>query len=172
MTVKPCFKCGQEKPLSQFYKHKAMSDGYLNKCKECTKSDVMTHRLANIEQIRGYDRERGISDKRKERVRKKYRSLVSTEEGRAAFNAKSREGRGRYLEKISARSILRYAVLSGTILKKPCRNCASLEVEAHHDDYSKPLDIIWLCKFHHGERHRELNALKRKSIKLVADYGS
>jgi hypothetical protein len=41
----------------------------------------------------------------------------------------------------------------------PCKNCGSvIGVHAHHDDYSKPLDVMWLCPLHHKERHKELSS--------------
>lgn len=38
--MKKFFKCGLEKPLTEFYKHKMTKDGHLNKCKACAKNDT------------------------------------------------------------------------------------------------------------------------------------
>lgn len=43
--MKVCFKCGIEKEISDYYKHSQMLDGYLNKCKDCTKSDVKNNKV-------------------------------------------------------------------------------------------------------------------------------
>jgi hypothetical protein len=50
----------------------------------------------------------------------------------------------------------RYALVyqtRGKLTKKPCEVCGSELVEMHHEDYSKPLEVRWLCRKHHLELH-------------------
>ncbi len=53
-----------------------------------------------------------------------------------------------------ARLAVSNALQDGKITKQPC-HCGSTDVEAHHEDYSNPLDIQWLCKDHHREIGRK-----------------
>jgi hypothetical protein len=50
-------------------------------------------------------------------------------------------------------------VRNGRLKRLPCEKCGILKTEAHHDDYSKPLDVRWLCRAHHAELHRQLRKL-------------
>ncbi len=53
-----------------------------------------------------------------------------------------------------ARKLLNRVVAAGKIKKEPCKKCGYTKVEAHHDDYTKPLEIIWLCRRHHILLHK------------------
>lgn len=64
----------------------------------------------------------------------------------------------RYPEKYRAHYLVRAAIRDGRLFKKPCENCGSTErVQAHHEDYWKPLDVRWLCfRCHRGLAHNAL----------------
>jgi len=134
-TLKTCFKCGEEKPIDEFYRHPFMGDGHLGKCKECTKIDVWKHRQNNLDSVREYDKARAGLPHRKE-LRKKTSAEWS------ASNPVRRR----------AQQALRRAVLRGDIERLPCWICGE-KAEAHHPDYSSPLDVIWLCPTHHKQAH-------------------
>lgn len=55
----------------------------------------------------------------------------------------------------NARQRMHYWLRKGHISRGPCQVCGNPKVQAHHDDYSKPLEVIWLCKIHHAWVHKE-----------------
>jgi hypothetical protein len=59
----------------------------------------------------------------------------------------------KYPERVKANRKVRYAILKGELTKQPCQVCDAIKVIAHHKDYTKPLDVIWLCELHHKELH-------------------
>lgn len=56
-------------------------------------------------------------------------------------------------ERMHARVVLRRAVTAGKIKRLPCEVCGASKVEGHHDDYSKPFEVRWLCNPHHRAVH-------------------
>jgi hypothetical protein len=54
----------------------------------------------------------------------------------------------------NARSYLRVYIRRGKIAREVCEVCGDPETVGHHDDYTKPLQVKWLCKLHHLEVHK------------------
>jgi hypothetical protein len=57
-------------------------------------------------------------------------------------------------QKMLARTAARHAANRGKLQRQPCEICGEAKVEAHHDDYSKPLQVRWLCPPHHRDVHK------------------
>lgn len=148
--MKTCFKCGVPKPLDEFYPHSEMADGHLNKCKSCTKKDT-AERVRKL----SADPVWAISERERHRIKsRKARTegrahVFTTEERREVWDKWVNE----HPKKHAAHKAVRRAVVSGRLIKQPCEKCGALKVQAHHDDYSKPLDVRWLCIPHHNEHH-------------------
>lgn len=66
--------------------------------------------------------------------------------------------RDRNPQKVWAQAALRSALKRGLVEQKPCQVCGSPESEAHHENYDRPADVVWLCRQHHREEHRRLKA--------------
>jgi hypothetical protein len=141
MLFKRCFKCGAVKALQDFYRHAAMADGHLNKCKGCTKRDVGSYRTDNIERLRAYDRRRGKTPARIA----KNRRITS-------------RWMARHPERRRAQVAVNNAVRDGRLVPWPICALPTCDriPEAHHPDYHQPLDVVWLCPPHHKQAHSKL----------------
>lgn len=62
-------------------------------------------------------------------------------------------------KKLAAQRAAYDAISDGTLVREPCEVCGEKRVDAHHDNYDKPLDVRWLCRKHHRLHHERNNSL-------------
>lgn len=151
--IKICFKCGEEKPLSEFYKHPRMADGHLNKCKVCCKEDNNKNREKNKEHYKTYEKKRANLPHRVE-ARLAY---SQSEAGRHLASTAKQKYIKRNPKKRKVHNIVNNAIRDGTLIKPPyCEHCGTGSIlHGHHCDYNKPLEVIWLCSSCHSKWHLE-----------------
>ena len=129
-TVLKCSKCKFVGDIQFFFKNNSKKTGHDNYCKKCriiiNKCDHKTY----LSVIRDWQ--------------KKNKEKVYASSKKWAENNK---------EKLSAHKAVSVAIRSGKLTKKDCEVCGSKKVDAHHDDYTKKLDVRWLCRFHHKQLH-------------------
>lgn len=137
---KRCIKCGRIKPLGDFYGHPQMKDGHLNKCKECTKLDVSWNYKKNRAYFAEYEKNRSQRPERKAKA-------IEYQRNRRANNP----------EQYKAHCIVNNAIRDRKLIPQPCEICGTEPAQAHHPDYSKPLEVQWLCRVHHLQKHGKVS---------------
>ena len=140
-----CKTCNTDKQADAFYK------GQKSKCKECTKTAVRANRLANIEHYRAFDKARASMPHRVA-ARAEYRKTAAYAE---SHEAAARKWAEKYPERRKASHIVGNSIRDGRLTPWPV--CAVPDCcgkpEGHHPDYSRPLDVVWLCDAHHKQAH-------------------
>ena len=182
--MKTCRTCRELKPLEAFYSCHWSKDGVDTKCKKCKSTDSKTKRLARSpDQIKAArDRNRAWAKanpakmseyskkyreshpeviaeylhKNKERHSEYRKKWVATTKGAASKRACTKRQRKKFPLETMARQIVYFAVKGGALTPGPCERCDKSPAQAHHEDYSKPLDVVWLCPPCHAQRHKEI----------------
>lgn len=141
-TVKRCSVCHETKPLDEFEVRSSRPCGRGCRCKPCMANKAAAYYRRHLSERREYARKRHPErrDRRGAYKRETYWERLAREP-----------------EKERARIQLRSAVASGTVAKAShCEECGATGLlHGHHDDYSKPLVVVWLCRACHGRRHRK-----------------
>ena len=137
-----CSRCGQLQPLAAFRyrRDKAKHDAM---CKTC---DADAHRS------------RKWSDEGRAWNRERSRQWLITPAGQAYVRRRTERDRAnpetRHRTCVQRRC--QYLIRTGVLKRQPCFICGSPRGLAHHPDYSRPAEVVWLCQLHHSEEHRRL----------------
>lgn len=131
-----CPACSRVIAAELMAKNRSKPDGLGAYCLECNRRQQAEERARRGENYRA--------------MRRRYRASDS---GRNAYRAY----RERHPTKAHAQNVLQHAVADGKLARPDtCSNCGDGGIiDAHHDDYSKPLEVRWLCRWCHQAWHRE-----------------
>ncbi len=158
MKTKICYTCKEKKSTSDFSSNKCSPDGYRYQCKLCSKK----YRERWLKTIKGQEfliRDRQRWKDYYQENKKKVNDRVYT------YQTKQKETPIGEL-KFRAGQLIRYLKRKGKIISNPCCICGDENTQGHHPDYSKPLEVAWLCSKHHKEVHYGKRRLNLKVYNL------
>ena len=154
--MKYCTKCQQFHPISKFHKNKSAKDGLGFYCAKCMRQNTADWRERNLEQVKitsrinkRKSREKLGKEHEKETYQRWYKKNKEKKRQQVAKYRKKNK------KKIWAQNKVNKAVKSGRLIRPDiCPICnEEREVIAHHHDYNKPLDVVWMCRSCHGKEH-------------------
>jgi hypothetical protein len=162
--MKICGKCGLLKDSSLFYKDCSTSDGLKSICISCKKDQAKKYYKNNTELCKDKAQQwKHMNPEKNKAIYTSYRLANPDKVKQSNKNARMKrrdssqkydlERKKLFPEKLMAKYLVRKAIRKGMLIKESCKICGKKYVHAHHQDYSKPLDVIWLCPSHHKKIH-------------------
>lgn len=162
METKICTRCNKEKRLiDNFYKKRKSSEFYRSHCKSCCISETkdnpkwITGTIRRQMAIKNND-VKMLSSIRESNNKSKRKMWRLNPEVREAKRIYKENYKNFFPEKVRAHWTVYNHIRLGNLKRLPCEVCGENRVHAHHRDYSKPLEVIWLCSIHHSEEHTKL----------------
>ncbi len=149
--MKKCSSCKIEKNIDDFYKNRTMKDGYSGCCKVCHK--ISLKKTIDKDHQRRLNNQKRYRENNREKLRLDSKTYL--QENYDARLAVQRKYYHENKEKRRAHHLVSMNIRLGKIIRvNNCEICNSdRKIEAHHEDYSKPLEIKWLCKLCHENVH-------------------
>lgn len=170
--LKTCIKCGETKEEIKFAttRDRKGNKRFLNSCKACMKLYKHSHYLKdqlkykerskkqrelNSGQLKEYHHDYYI--KNKQEIIEKNNKYKNTSKGKVVKKKCNQNYYSKPMNRLkhNARKKVLRAIQSGKLVRPSnCENCMEKSFcEAHHNDYTKPLEVIWLCKTCHENMH-------------------
>lgn len=148
--MKRCTKCGVKELEEDFSKDRRAKDGLRGQCKICDATDYQSNRVERLKYQRGYRQSHSV-----ERTGQQRRYSQSPK-GKVSHCRSNRNYCENHPEKVKAIKAVNRAIKSGKLVRSlTCEECGlPAETQGHHEDYSKYLDVNWLCVPCHIELHR------------------
>ena len=147
--TKVCTKCREERPLDKFPPNKHHKDGRGSWCKKCKNAVTVAWSKRNLEKVKKSNKE----DYKRHREKRLRKNKQWKKENPDFVLLLSKKGRERFPEKYKARTAVSNALHLGKLIRPDhCSECNKrCKPEAHHEDYSKPLEVVWLCNECHNK---------------------
>jgi len=159
-----CSCCGEAKGYDDFYKDKRSLAGLRSECKVCTEKRVRVWREANSDKRKAIDKasKDRFTDEEKRQWSRRY-----GKNNRVKCSGRVHKYRKTYPERARANSRIYYATRIGRIIRPNCcQSCGRTgRIEGSHTDYSKALEVDWLCTKCH---RRKDNAARLLSLRGAA----
>lgn len=148
--TKRCLQCKTIKTANEFYYNKRRTDELSSYCKKCS-CLITKHWIEKNPERNKINKLRWYRENSKHIIETTKRWIEKNPERYKIMNNKSsRAHQKRYPDREKARALAKYARKKGILKLQPCIICGTHQnIETHHPDYSKPLDIVWLCVQHH-----------------------